>query len=541
MKKTIKKSISLALALIMLLAVCVPALADGKKYPLYDNYLCVGDSIAAGCALTKDGSVPYFDNEGDDYTYIYDTDYLYWGFDFTASPQAYHSLVANALGSKLLQYARSGTRAVEFRYFLDGVYNDFDDTYSWGNTYFDTDGNGFSLADLDELNAAVKYTEQIKKADLITINLGSNDVFTFTLGVVLNEMTADNSNPQLEAIKEFLEKGGSIGAAFGKLVDLCEGAGTTAKLMSVMTAALYKAYNQFTVNYDAIIKKVYEINPEITVVGVGVYNPLEYIKLSSDSNMDISSLAISMVKMINDYIKLKSISYSNFYYADVVGTETYEMSYDDKYFWEYFTPKVHPTIAGHEYMAQQILNALPEREPLPFTDVPEDAWYYEELYYVYAHGIMKGTTQTTFSPDGTSTRAQVVTVLYRMAGSPDVSGLAEPFKDVPDDYWCRDAIIWGYNEGIIKGFTQTRFAPVEEVTRAQLVTMLHRYAGSPKATGDLSVFTDAADIAAPYRAAAVWAVENGVVQGYKDGSFRPDLPISRAQLAVILARYDRGI
>lgn len=540
MKKSLKY-VSLTLAIVMLLALCVPALADGKKYPLYDNYMCVGDSIAAGCALTKDGSEAYFDNEGDDYTYVYDTDYLYWGFDFTASPQAYHSIVANELGSKLQQCARSGLRAVELRYFLEGVYNDYDETRSWGNTYFDTDGNGFTLADLDALNAAVNYPEQIRKADLITINLGSNDVFSFALGVALNEMTSDSTNPQLETIKKFLESGGSIGAAFGKLVDFCDTAGTTARLISVVTSALYKAYNQFTVNYDAVLKKVYEINPEITVVGVGVYNPLKYIKLSSDSSMDISSLATSMVNKINDHINRQSDSYSNYYYADVVGTETYDMSYDDKFFWEYFTLKVHPTIAGHEYMAQQILDVLPEREPLPFTDVPEDAWYYDELYYVYTHGIMNGTTETTFSPDNTSTRAQVVTVLYRLAGSPDVSGLTEPFKDVPDDYWCRNAIIWGYNEGVIKGFTKTRFAPTEEVTRAQLVTMLYRYADSPKAEGSLSVFTDAADIAVPYRSAALWAVENGVVQGYQDGSFKPDLPISSAQLAVILTRYDRGI
>lgn len=537
-----KKIISIMLVFVMIAALCAPVMADGsKKYPAYKYYMCVGDSIAAGCALTKDGSETYFDNETDDYTTVYNPDYIYYGYDYSTVPKAYHSLVANELDSKLLQCARSGLRAVEFRYFLEGVYNDYDETRSWGNTYFDVDSNGFSMADLDAINASVNYTEMIKKTDLLSVNVGSNDVFSFTLGVVLTEMTKDSDNDQLKAIKDFLNKGGSIGAAFGKLVEFCQTTGMMSKLMTVMTSTFYKAYDQFVDNYGAVMEKVYEINPDITVVGVGVFNPFKHFRLSADNQYDISAVALPIVTAINNHIKSFENKYDNFYYANVVGTETYDMNYDDRYFWEYFGLKVHPTIAGHEYMAQQILDALPEREPLPFTDVPEDAWYYDELYYVYTRGIMNGTTETTFSPDNTSTRAQVVTVLYRMAGSPDVSGLAEPFKDVPDDYWCRDAIIWGYNEGIIKGFTQTRFAPTEEVTRAQLVTMLYRYAGSPDVTGDLSVFTDAADIAAPYRSAAVWAVENGVVQGYKDGSFKPDLPISRAQLAVILARYDRSI
>ena len=540
--KNIKRILSLLLTLIMLAALCLPVLADGSKdyYP-YKYYMCVGDSIAAGCALTKDGSETYFDNETDDYTTVYNPDYIYYGYDYSVVPKAYHSLVANELDSKLLQCARSGLRAVEFRYFLEGVYNDYDESCLWGNTYFDVDGNGFSIEDLDAINAAVNYPEMIKKTDLLSVNIGSNDVFSFTLGVVFEEMAANSDNEQLNAIKDFLDKGGSIGVAFGKLVEFCQATGTMSKLMAVVTATFYKAYDQFVVNFDAVMEKIYEINPDITVVGVGVFNPFKHFRLSADNQLDISAAAAPLVMAINSHIKSFESKYDNFYYADVVGTETYDMNYDDRYFWEYFGLKVHPTIAGHEYMAQQILDALPEREPLPFTDVPEDAWYYDELYYVYAHGIMKGTTQTTFSPDATSTRAQVVTVLYRLAGSPDVSGLAEPFKDVPDDYWCRDAIIWGYNEGVIKGFTPTRFAPTEEVTRAQLVTMLYRYAGSPEAEGDLSMFTDAADIAEPYRAAAVWAVENGVVQGYKDGSFRPDLPISRAQLAVILARYDRSV
>ena len=113
----------------------------------------------------------------------------------------------------------------------------------------------------------------------------------------------------------------------------------------------------------------------------------------------------SGVNRINLHLKALSYKYDNFYYADVVGTETYDMNYNDRYFWEYFGLKVHPTLAGHEFMAQQILNALPERGTLPFTDVPSDAWYYDDLYYAWFNGLIKGTSETTFEPDATTTPA----------------------------------------------------------------------------------------------------------------------------------------
>ena len=535
--KHARRILSLVLVLVMVFALCAPALSD---YEPYKYYMCVGDSIAAGCALTKDGTETYYDQNTDDYTTVYNPDYIYYGYDYTAVPTAYHSIVANALDAKLLQYARSGLRAVEFRYFLEGVYNDYDTTRSWGNTYFDTDGNGtFTLSDLDAIDAMVNYKEAIKKTDVISVNVGSNDVFSFTLGVVLNEMTADSDNAALKAIKEFLNKGGSIGAAFGKLIEYCQSALLMPKLAATITSTFAKAYDQFEENYDVVMERIHELNPDITVVAVGVFNPFKHFRLSDGSILDLSGLAAPIVNRINLHLKTLSYKYDNFYYADVVGTETYDMNYNDRYFWEYFGLKVHPTLAGHEFMAQQILNALPERGTLPFVDVPSDAWYYDDLYYAWYNGLIVGTTDTTFSPDKITTRAQAVTVLYRMAGSPNVSGLTEPFTDVPDDYWARDAIIWAYENAIISGYTATTFGPNYKLTRGQFVTIMHRYAGTPVASGDLGVFSDAADIASGYRNAVRWAVANGVISGYNDGTFRPNTVITRAQLAAILARFDR--
>ena len=364
-----KKTLSIVLCVVMLFALTVPAFAaSGKNYYDYENYMCVGDSIAAGCGLARDGKPTNFDQNAEDYTKVYSNNYIYPGYDFAAAPNAYHSLVANELGANLLQCARSGLRAVELRYMLDGTYNDYDKDRIWGNTYFDTDGNGFTTADLDALNAYVKYSDKIKQADLISINVGSNDVFSFALNVVLRELTKDTSDPTLNAIKEYLEKTGNIGAAFGKLIDAYQSMGKIADLATALTTTMNKAYMQFTVNYAAVIERIYEINPDITIVGVGVYNPFDGFRLSADSNLDLSGIASPVVAAINAHIASYKLKYSNFCYADVVGTQTYPMSYDDHYFWEYFSLKVHPNIEGYQFMAKQILDALPEA-PLPAPTV----------------------------------------------------------------------------------------------------------------------------------------------------------------------------
>ena len=355
-----KRALSIALCIAMLFALAVPAFAtSGKNYYDYENYVCIGDSIAAGCALARDGKPTNFDQTIDDPNKVMDNSYVFRGYDFSVAPNAYHSLVANELGSKLYQCARSGLRAVELRYMLDGTYNDYDKTRIWGNTYFDTDGNGFTLADLDAMNKQVSYAEKIKKADLLTLNIGSNDVFSFTMTIVIKELTEDSTDPALVAIKDFLNKGGSIGTAFVKLIEAYEKMGKATELMSTLTATMNKAYDQFEVNFNAVIKKIYALNPDITVVAVGVYNPLDGVSLSSDSKLDISGIVTPVVASINNYIASFKLSYDNYYFANVVGTETYPMSLDDNYFSQYLIAKVHPTIEGHKYMAEKILAALP--------------------------------------------------------------------------------------------------------------------------------------------------------------------------------------
>lgn len=355
-----KKVLSIALCVVMLFTLAVPAFAaSGKNYYKYENYMCIGDSIAVGYGLSKDGKPTKCEQTPEDLTNSMDDKYIFRGYDFAVAPNAYHSLVSSELGSNLLQCARSGMRAVELRYMLEGTFNDYDPNLVWDNTYFDTDGNGFGLDDLDKLNAQVKYPEKVKQADLITINVGSNDVFSFTMVEVMSELTKDTSDPTLNAIKDYLDKTGNIGAAFGKLVEAYQTMEKLEELVAVLTSTMNKTYKQFTANYKAVIDKIYEINPDITVVAVGVYNPFNAVSLSADSQLDLNAIAAPIVSAINTHISSYKLSHSDYYYADIVGTDTYPMNLDDQYFWEYFNLKMHPTIEGHKFIAQKILAALP--------------------------------------------------------------------------------------------------------------------------------------------------------------------------------------
>lgn len=541
MTMKMKRTISIILALVLMAALFVPALADGgKRYCDYDYYMCVGDSIAAGCALSKDGSESVFDQSAEDPYYIYDGS-LYIGYDFSKVPQAYHSLVANELGAELLQCARSGLRAVEFRYMLEGVYNDFDTDLTWGNTYFDTDSNGFDMADLDAINEQVNYVEQIKKADVLSLNIGSNDVFSFTLGAVLRAYS-DEEDDWLDGITGE----SALLAAFGELIENMRTLGKLPELMSVMTSSFYDTYEQLEENWAAIIKKVYEINPDITVVGVGVYNPFNDFRLSDGSILNFSTLAAPIVNNINSLIKSTGDTYDNFYYADVVGTATYPMNYNDNYFWEYFTLKVHPTIAGHEFMAQQILAALPDAA-LPFTDIPEGMWCYDDVKYCYENGMMLGSTETTFDPDVFMTRGMVAAVLYRLSGSPDMSASAMPFTDVTPDRFCADAVKWAYANGIISGYSDGTFRPDECISRQQFAAMLYRYGcafdyiDKDRYYPPLLSYSDRGDVADYAKTAMRWAVYSGVVKGRTLNTLDPTGFATRAQCAVMLARFDRNV
>ena len=170
-----------------------------------------------------------------------------------------------------------------------------------------------------------------------------------------------------------------------------------------------------------------------------------------------------------------------------------------------------------------------------FSDVSANAWYADAVEYVSDNGIMNGTSATTFSPESSMTRAMLVTVLYRASGSPAVTGSTN-FTDVSSNAYYTDAVAWASANGIVTGYGNGHFGSNDPVNRAQIATILWRYAGSPTAESGQD-FVDENTIPTYASTAVDWARANGVVNGKEGNRFDPQGNATRAQVATILRNY----
>ena len=172
--------------------------------------------------------------------------------------------------------------------------------------------------------------------------------------------------------------------------------------------------------------------------------------------------------------------------------------------------------------------------PKEFADVQPDAWYHDAVQWAVINGVTEGTGETTFSPDEACTRAQAVTFLWRAAGCPEPTKADNPFKDVPEDAYYRGAVLWAAEKGVTNGTAPGAFSPDAPCSRAQIVTFLHRAAGSPEAAGEMRFADIPAD--AYYHGAVLWAVEQGVTKGTDSTHFSPEKTCSRAEIVTFLQR-----
>lgn len=162
----------------------------------------------------------------------------------------------------------------------------------------------------------------------------------------------------------------------------------------------------------------------------------------------------------------------------------------------------------------------------PFSDVPADAWYIEAINYCQRHGIMSGTSATTFAPENPLTRAMLATVLYRMSGNPAVSA-PSAFTDADAGAWYSDAVSWAAENGVISGYGGGTFGVNDPTTREQAVTILWRYAGNPE-NGGADSFTDSTSISDWAKMAVRWADANGILDGMTaNRRFEPKTNIKR--------------
>ena len=179
-----------------------------------------------------------------------------------------------------------------------------------------------------------------------------------------------------------------------------------------------------------------------------------------------------------------------------------------------------------------------------FYDVQGTDWFANDVKYVVDKKLMNGTSDQYFTPSGKTTRGQAVTILYRLAGSPKVSGVGS-FTDVKSGTWYSEAVQWAVKNSIASGYGNGKFGPNDTLNRQQLATMLIRYAHlknyDTKPSGDLSKFNDGNKVDSYAKTAMEWAVVTGLISGSSDGNLNPNGPATRAQLAAILHRFAENV
>ena len=179
-----------------------------------------------------------------------------------------------------------------------------------------------------------------------------------------------------------------------------------------------------------------------------------------------------------------------------------------------------------------------------FTDVDKNAWYIDAVNYVVEKGLMEGTGATTFAPNATTTRAMIVTILYRLEGEPGVTKDVK-FTDVASGQWYSDAINWAATNGIVNGYGENKFGPNDNVTREQMTAILYRYASykgyNVSGQANLNGYTDANTINDWATNAMRWAVSAGLIQGTSNTTISPVDDSTRAQIATVLMRFCENI
>ena len=525
MTKT-RKCLALVLALVMALSlICIPGLAyEGPEYDkqaVYgvDKYVAFGDSVASG--MNNEVRPLYVQNGVDEEgnpTYVEilgSTDYGYVG------------RVADRMGLNLhenggaVSFAHTGMRVKDILEEIRGGV-DYSDDLVYPPT-FHTTGYGDRLEEI---------RQAISEADLITLNVGSNDIFTspltyaaveYTQRVAAGEDLASNSfigriNKLLPSLASATADTTSEMGLFGQLLSPDAGG-----FLEIFLPKCFEGYNNLKKTYPLILKELRELNPDAQIITIGVFNPMHAMSLTGSSLITFGEIADNVLLPLNSFIARTSAKYGCTY-VDVVDVET--------------DSSVHPTNAGYEDMTNRILAKV--RTVPEFKDVAlQSPEFQKSIKWAAQIGITNGTSECTFSPDLVCTRAEILTYLWRLAGEP-AAEQAENFIDVNDcDYFAK-AVAWAAEKGITTGTTAFTFSPHALCTRAQIVTFLYRFEQVTNPEFEepdaFSGFNDVG-LTAFYGAPVKWAVESGITKGISTQFFGPLQPCTRAQAVTFLARY----
>lgn len=381
--KTIKRIIAVLLTLVLVSGSFMCLGADsGKQYHKYEKYLLLGDSEASGFR-----------------------DYEYRMTEFTFAPDSYSDFIAQELGAQLIPMACPGFRTVELRHVLEDDYV-VEDNYLY---------SAVPHHEPHEIEAKIPEIRQaICDADLITLGIGGNDWGAY-LGWVLTDVMEANTLPEeyVTALRDFLKNATVEDNIIETIISLANAFNALDELLVELPEALNYSFRTLHENWDHIIEDIYAMNPDVTLVVVGMFvTTYKTEEGSPDVVPEPDPMAVEVEQMIIDFGNRPMVDNEEKYgyiYVDTTGTVV-ETS--------------HPTVGGHRHIADRILEALPDAR-FPYKDVAVNSSEYKAVEYMHFNGLMKGADEETFGGEEKITMAEYSSVLNRISGTYEVSDSTE--------------------------------------------------------------------------------------------------------------------
>lgn len=374
MMKFIKKSISvlLVIALTSGLFTCFASTPYEKKYEDYGSYVLLGDSVASGWSDVEERETRFVRVEG-----------------------SYGAFVADDLGVKYHPMACIGFRTVDMRYIFE------DD--------FVPDRFLFYSIDEDVMEEKIpEIRKAVSEAGLITLNIGGNDWGTFLGWHIYEEMDKfeDKNEEFMTKAAEYLKNAGTEEDTVNSLIDLACLCGALPDIIKVLPSALKIGLENYFTNWNYMIEDIYALNPDVTLLVIGMFDNMVQDQETADKN-EASLLKISLSQLIVDFANKPMIEGAEKYgytFIDTTGT---------------VCEQNHPSLEGHRYIADKILEALPDAN-FPYKDVERTAKEYKSIEYMFQHNIMNGISATKFGYDNPITKKQLADATYKVSGAKDI-------------------------------------------------------------------------------------------------------------------------
>ena len=580
-----KKLLSLVLCVALAVALMIPMSFVSAEESNMHGITTMGDSVSTGYGLiqdtdwgngqltpTADGKLEYVKRPLGMHVMV---------------PNSYSGIVAQKLGinfsnkdSWYYNHCRAGFRTIEEIRMLDPEYDAsmmgdiMSDQFILGQT-------GHSEMTPEELAAfRAEGQQDIKNSKLVIIGLGMSDLgvpLTLAFNLLFEEIAqAGGANPKeietvTNATTEVMNNGGSAEQVLLTGLGVAESIGYLPQAIISFIRAELQSEVGFANNYKQLVKTIFDLNPNCTVVALSMINTFKDLTLTGISPVKAGKIADIGVGIFNSVIKSASPgSQYDYRYCDIVDTPLKGYSTPSlaisavtlqliNTYNEYFE-NLHPLEEGHAWIADRIMETLgsdfslglsdgvtPVNPPAAnerFADVHHGDWFYEAVEYCASRGFMAGTDNGIFSPNVALSRAMVAQILYAMENKP-AGAPGGKFSDVPDSAWFAAAVNWCAQAGVVAGMDDGTFAPDANVTREQLATMLCSYTRfkgkDATATGNIDQFSDVGRVSSWAVDNVKWAVGHGIMAG-KDGNvIDPTGNATRAEMAQMIYRLTTNV